>query len=1234
MNIRLDKNSLIIEKTYISLSNQRNIIIHNRSNIIAHFQWKVHATQEEEDKEKARLCDNLTKEEEKKTEELLQECILDPSLREHLSVISHAFQNQRRIVQSNDMLFFGNIFVIEPVEGDVWPNSTTQISMIFYPREAKLYQQTIYCDISGRECRLPLRIKGEGMGPKTIFNFDVLDIGKAFVGSIHSYEAILSNKGSIDALFNLEPPTTPLGSCFIFNPKEGIVEPSGLQTIQISFSSNILGHFQEEFLFNIHGSPEPVKLTIRGCVIGPTFHFNVPSLDFGDVSFGFPRTLTCSLNNTSLIPMTFKLRVPGDGVGEPSVTCLDQTLDIKKSSWKNESSPAIKPREFTIEPISGTIRSQGFAPVRVTLCSNTVQKYQLALVVDVEGIGEEVLALLITARCVVPKLRVVNPDLDYGYCFLKYPYKRKVQLVNDDDLPGCYGVLLQEYEEPPTVLFSSPSPCGIINPQSTVELMVVLETQILGEYECTVYISVFGSHDPPLPIHLRSIGEGPVVHVFPEKLDFGNIYVLKDSTKILHLSNQSFITACFSAHLASRKSLWKISPDEGIVPPESEVLLTVTANLDDMLPFKDMIVLSIQNSSSYQIPVKAVGKGTTIVSDKPFAPELNLGAHFSVDPYFYHLKLTNKGRRFHQLFWMNEGFHHNNKQKRSTHASPLTLNNSHGANPHNPVFQIHPVRMELAPGQTSELVLEGFSDVPKFVKERLVCYAIIGGNIRKTQLMTVSVICEFIGPLVVFSTKKLIYNLQKQPHTELEPQFKLLTMKNVSSLPVRAILTTKEPFYLCDLSHSLLPQPYGPMEMEVGTEKKLMIKFDPCIRSDLNQWVAEEVLSIKYLEHPQVDYVNLRGEVHFPNLTFETMEVDFGCILNDTEEIRYIQMVNCSPLVVKFRWSFLVDDNENQIRFVTGQRKPYSAPIRVWSQLLEPQQELLPVTPGPATSPITPAPPNLAIEVDEFVEHVILNENHINEEGEKKLLVPSDVGTAVNTEPLKSSIEDVERTLTQSQVEFQDSLWIFEQDDSFTIGVEEVFDILPLYGMMPPLSSHQVSFAFYGHCDIIAQVKALCEVEGGPTYEITLKGEASLVSYKFDTKEINYGLQMFDHVMENDLTLKNIGKVGFEFKVLEGSQNSFDSPQPGMPLILPRSGFIHSNKEQVLKVYYLPGVPEVFERSFQIQIAHLEPETLTLRGEGIFPRISLDLPRNIKGTQHVEQGIFQVQRMVFSGDSK
>ena len=43
----------------------------------------------------------------------------------------------------------------------------------------------------------------------------------------------------------------------------------------------------------------------------------------------------------------------------------------------------------------------------------------------------------------------------------------------------------------------------------------------------------------------------------------------------------------------------------------------------------------------------------------------------------------------------------------------------------------------------------------------------------------------------------------------------------------------------------------------------------------------------------------------FPNVSFGKEQLDFGCILNDTETIRYISMTNNSPLEVRYRWSFL-----------------------------------------------------------------------------------------------------------------------------------------------------------------------------------------------------------------------------------------------------------------------------------------------------------------------------------------
>lgn len=51
--------------------------------------------------------------------------------------------------------------------------------------------------------------------------------------------------------------------------------------------------------------------------------------------------------------------------------------------------------------------------------------------------------LLPLSRCIVPALRMANSEVDFGRCFLKYPYEKTIQLINPDDLPGCYEVLPQ-----------------------------------------------------------------------------------------------------------------------------------------------------------------------------------------------------------------------------------------------------------------------------------------------------------------------------------------------------------------------------------------------------------------------------------------------------------------------------------------------------------------------------------------------------------------------------------------------------------------------------------------------------------------------------------------------------------------------------------------------------------------------------------------------------------------------
>lgn len=168
--------------------------------------------------------------------------------------------------------------------------------------------------------------------------------------------------------------------------------------------------------------------SFRGCVIGPTFHFNVLDLNFGDVGFGkllicliilcgliflscyityiyctsstsasslcshlfhichlnffsfwptsflslstcagFPKTLTCSLFNTSCVPMTFALRVLGDGLGSPSVSYDKQLFDMSRNNWQASAARDLhaRPVEFTISPAAGSVPSMSDVTIEV-----------------------------------------------------------------------------------------------------------------------------------------------------------------------------------------------------------------------------------------------------------------------------------------------------------------------------------------------------------------------------------------------------------------------------------------------------------------------------------------------------------------------------------------------------------------------------------------------------------------------------------------------------------------------------------------------------------------------------------------------------------------------------------------------------------------------------------------------------------------------------------------------------
>ncbi|NXY39381.1 HYDIN protein, partial [Pomatorhinus ruficollis] len=177
---------------------------------------------------------------------------------------------------------------------------------------------------------------------------------------------------------------------------------------------------------------------------------------------GFPSTKTCRLTNTSLVPVTFKLRVSEDGT-QPAVSSLHQIRSHSDPSWRKGIHFSVKPREFTMNPSQGTILPQGHQDIEVTLCSNTVMEFYRKMLVDLEGLGEGVASLTITAR--------------YQH-FPGLPQHTALHRV-------CWLQLTRsKRKEDSPVFYSSPKPCGIVEPQSTAEIPVVVEIQTLGKH-CT-----------------------------------------------------------------------------------------------------------------------------------------------------------------------------------------------------------------------------------------------------------------------------------------------------------------------------------------------------------------------------------------------------------------------------------------------------------------------------------------------------------------------------------------------------------------------------------------------------------------------------------------------------------------------------------------------------------------------------------------------------------------------------
>lgn len=95
-------------------------------------------------------------------------------------------------------------FAAFPPCGVVPPGGRAEVVLQFAPDHAQLFEATAYVELDGRNARQPVVLRGRGLGAVACFTYETLDVGDAFVNTLHEYTLELANRGKVDADFSLQ----------------------------------------------------------------------------------------------------------------------------------------------------------------------------------------------------------------------------------------------------------------------------------------------------------------------------------------------------------------------------------------------------------------------------------------------------------------------------------------------------------------------------------------------------------------------------------------------------------------------------------------------------------------------------------------------------------------------------------------------------------------------------------------------------------------------------------------------------------------------------------------------------------------------------------------------------------------------------------------------------------------------------------------------------------------------
>ena len=181
--------------------------------------------------------------------------------------------------------------------------------------------------------------------------------------------------------------------------------------------------------------------------------------------------------------------------------------------------------------------------LKLNFISTAVQKYDLAMLVDVEAVGDSLLSLPITAECIVPAIKPSTFEIDYGDAFVRYTYEQTIKIV----LTVAPARQVRGGRAPPMLKAIGefePSPPTEIPAKGEIDVKVKFTAGRLGQMCLPMYVRIVGLLEPAFTVELNANAIGPNVHDRRRRrIDWGKAMVLTDVDARAH-ADQRLAHAC------------------------------------------------------------------------------------------------------------------------------------------------------------------------------------------------------------------------------------------------------------------------------------------------------------------------------------------------------------------------------------------------------------------------------------------------------------------------------------------------------------------------------------------------------------------------------------------------------------------------------------------------------------------------------------------------------------------